>query len=279
MDIGLYSSSELQRLADTTNRSIGELKRRAEHVAFGWYRFEIHDSHARKVQAHAVRAVKNKLRLGCLSACSAHGIWTPPDREVHMLYHRKRRRPSPPHSSPIVQLHPTDRLGASAMSNIAESLEHVINYHSAETAMVVLESALNTRKISVDCVSGIIGRAPEHKARRLHKLQLTSQSGSETRVRHFLSSRKIRVRSQVYLPDIGRVDLLVGNSLIIECDSWEHHSQGVGYAKDRRRDAIAILRGYTVLRLSYWQIWHEWEQTQETILGVIRTRVHRRMPR
>lgn len=95
-------------------------------------------------------------------------------------------------------------------------------------------------------------------------------------MRNFLQSRQVSVQPQVFIPQLGRVDLLVGTSLIIECDSQEFHSQPLNVAEDRRRDQVALRLGYTVVRLSYRDVWFQWEKTQEYISNLLKKRVHRR---
>lgn len=65
---------------------------------------------------------------------------------------------------------------------------------------------------------------------------------------------------QARIPGVGHVDLLVGESQIIECDGEVHHS-GTQFRTDRARDLAARDLGYDVLRLSYEQIWVTWEET------------------
>ena len=72
---------------------------------------------------------------------------------------------------------------------------------------------------------------------------------------------------------------LVGDQLIIECDSNAHHSSQVAYENDRRRDLLARDLGYQTIRLSYSQIWEYWASTQQSLLQYIRHRVHRRRRR
>lgn len=96
-------------------------------------------------------------------------------------------------------------------------------------------------------------------------------------VRVMLSSRGVPVRPQVHVPGVGRVDLLVGESLIIECDSEEHHAGIID--KDRRRDMMARRLGYTVVRLSWQQVWCTWEETRAFLADLIRTRRHLMRPR
>ncbi|MFP3786321.1 hypothetical protein, partial [Burkholderia sp. SIMBA_024] len=49
----------------------------------------------------------------------------------------------------------------------------------------------------------------------------------------------ISVRTQVSIRDVGEVDFVVGERLIVEADGRENHERERERAKDLRRDAIA----------------------------------------
>lgn len=140
---------------------------------------------------------------------------------------------------------------------------------------MVLESSLNLKKVTPAAARRILEEGAGQKRRLLSHLDLGAGSGSETRVRFFLQKRRFPVRSQVFLPEVGYVDLLVGRSLVVECDSHAHHSDP---ENDRRRDMAARRSGYTVIRLSYAHIHVTWDRTQEFLLQVLRSRRHLRSP-
>lgn len=174
--------------------------------------------------------------------------------------------------------HRMTRLPAEPIVDLRTALIQVCSCTDAETALITLESALNQQLITEDDLPDLTTKAPIKNRKILARACSTAQSGSETRVRNFLQSNRVQVNTQVAIPSIGYVDLLVGESLIIECDSRAHHTSSADYHSDRVRDARATLLGYTVIRLSYEQIWNEWEQTQTYLLQVIRTGAHRRPP-
>lgn len=134
------------------------------------------------------------------------------------------------------------------------------------------------------------GRLPEAEARHLlnrlggrkrlagQYFTPQSQSGSETRVRLFFQRHRVPVRAQAVIPGVGHVDLLVGRSWIVEADSDAHHGARRDVMVDRHRDLTARELGYDTLRLSYEQIWHDWDRTREALLAHLRTRRHLRPP-
>lgn len=93
-------------------------------------------------------------------------------------------------------------------------------------------------------------------------------------IRLRLRAAGIHLRTQVVIPGVGRVDFLVGNRLVIEADSREHHLPK--YQVDRTRDRVATGLGYLVIRLTYEDVVHRWDVVFADIQSVIRRRWHRR---
>ena len=84
---------------------------------------------------------------------------------------------------------------------------------------------------------------------------------SATIIRLRLRARGIRLRSQVDIPGVGRVDFL-----IIEADSVEHHLPK--YQSDRTRDRVATAMGYLMIRLTYEDVVYHWDTALADILAV-----------
>ena len=85
----------------------------------------------------------------------------------------------------------------------------------------------------------------------------------------------VKVRAQVEIDGVGRVDLVVGDCLVVQCDRKRHHSNRYTYEQDRRRDLALRDLGFTVTQLSYKQIWDQWEATQQSLRRQIRRHEHR----
>ncbi|MEL4504695.1 DUF559 domain-containing protein [Luteococcus sp. H138] len=101
-----------------------------------------------------------------------------------------------------------------------------------------------------------------------------AESGTETFTRLRLRSRKVQLRTQVQIGEVGRVDLLVGERLIIEVDSKAHHTGEENYAKDRERDLELRALGYIVVRLTYEQVMFGWATVEQSLLAMIRRGDH-----
>ncbi|MFY9262268.1 MAG: DUF559 domain-containing protein [Actinomycetaceae bacterium] len=159
--------------------------------------------------------------------------------------------------------------------SLAEALAHVVECCDSETALIILESAVNHRMISLAQAQEISEQGKKGNRGIAKHLRAGAQSGSESRVRYFFQKNQVIVENQVLINEVGWVDLLVGEKLIIEFDSDAHHSARIDYLNDRNRDKAAIAAGYLVVRLSYPQIWYEWEETQEFLMELVRKNKHR----
>ncbi|MDO5619210.1 type IV toxin-antitoxin system AbiEi family antitoxin domain-containing protein [Kocuria sp.] len=268
MDLGIYSWSDLRELGMGRKQvnsllDSGALRR----LRKGWFA---------TVQAPVpvTRAVALGGTLGCLSGCEQHGIWTP-NRNLHVMLNPGVPVPCVNND---VEVHRLRVATHQPLAPVMDCLGEVVVRHDAETALIVIESAVEQGLINEPDVNDLIGIAPTCKRHALAHFTPGAGSGSETRVRYFLQQRRFKVRSQVHIPGVGHVDLLVGQSLIIECDSKQHHAPQERYRVDRVRDLAARDLGYNTMRLSYEQIWYTWPQTQRSLLAEVASGRHRRPP-
>lgn len=77
------------------------------------------------------------------------------------------------------------------------------------------------------------------------------------------------------VPTVGWIDLLVGNRLAIELDSRAHHTGEEDYERDRIRSRKLIPLGYLPMRLTYAQVFGDWETTYADIVATVRKGYHR----
>ncbi|QRV02109.1 hypothetical protein JTE88_08555 [Arcanobacterium phocisimile] len=234
-----------------------------------------------------ITAATHGFLIGCCTAANLWGLWMPDSKTPHFICPRNAQRVEK--RGMIIHralnghrqfgIHHPPSKAPHIICSLVEAVEQVVHYHDAETGLIILESALNKQKITLAAVDEIISYAQKRKQPILRRRISTAQSGSETRVRSFLQSLGVQVQPQVWLAGVGRVDLLVGKSLIIECDSTAFHSHPLNVVDDRRRDAQQTRLGYSFLRLSYHQVWDDWENTCSYIRAVLHTRKHLKPPR
>lgn len=261
---GVISTSELKNRGFSQkdiSRAI-ELGRFAR-IGRGWFARPDADG-------QAVRAIRAGGQLGCLSGLAARKLWVPRFQDLHVVY-GQGSRPAPRAG---IQFHPTDQpRQTQAVWPLLDCLQQVAHRHDAETALVTFESALNLRLATLTDLHLLLSTLPK-RTQRIGAFLGRAESGSETRVRYFLQRRNFSVRAQISIPGVGRVDLLVGDRLIVECDSDAHHRSKEAHQEDRRRDLAARDLGLDVVRLTYHQIWLDWPATQLSLLRLLRTRRH-----
>jgi very-short-patch-repair endonuclease len=85
----------------------------------------------------------------------------------------------------------------------------------------------------------------------------------------------IRDRPQARIDGVGRVDLLIGDRLVLELDGRGWHSSEEAFEEDRRRDLALLERGYLVIRVSYNQVMTQWDWIERVIRQLVALNEHR----
>lgn len=239
-------------------------------VRRGWFAVPDADS-------ECVSAVAAGGTLSCVSALRQHGVWLMPFTTLHIRVDPRHHRPRSPYRprGDAMRVHWLESAEAPShgRDSVGTALDVAIRCLGAEAAIVALDSALERRLITRAELQARFDGRPRH-ARLLSRADGTSQAGIETLVRVRLRSRGVRVRTQVTIRGVGRVDLLVGDRLIIETDGRQFHDDAAAFSRDRRCDLTAQALGYLVVRLSYRQITAEWPDVEAQLMRLIRRDEH-----
>ena len=240
----------------------GDLKR----VRPGWFACEQPDP-------AALAAVKAGGCVSCFSALRLHGVWVPEGKGEHVRLapHLRRREHRGRRCHPFGDQPPV----TSAVDSLEAALRCVLRCGSREDIVVVIDSILHGKRATRGEIRSWMEQAPASVRSLLDLTDSKAESGSESMVRCRLWSLQIATRIQVRVMQGTRVDLLIGDRLIIECDSKAHHTDAAAYESDRRRDRRLSARGFVVLRLSYRQIHDEWTAIEQDILAIVRRGGHR----
>ncbi|MCS5733014.1 type IV toxin-antitoxin system AbiEi family antitoxin domain-containing protein [Herbiconiux daphne] len=287
MEGGVASTVQLQ-LAGVSLSAIGRAIRSGEilRLRSGWV--GLPDG-----PPEVLRAVRVGGRLSCLSVLRHERLWCARDDRLHVRVANRATHLAAPHDRRVplgdperwgVVVHRSRRAyGLDEPVGPVDTLEwallHSIACQSKADAIVTLDSALNKNRISLTDLAFLLGELPPSYQRYLDLVDGTSQSGLETKARLGLHRYNIPYRTQVPISGAGRVDLLVGDRLVVELDGREFHSTNTAYDEDRRRDLALLEQGYLVVRLTYDQVMTEWGRVIALIRALVAREEHRWSPR
>lgn len=241
------------------------LRRGFGRVRSGWYAKPGADP-------AAVAAVAAGGALSCIQALNFPGVWQPHGQSgLHVRF----RRPTPhPHHVVDHRLHGTPRSVLQAVDPPEIALSCAVKCLAPADAVAVCDSLLREHILEPHDVLDALNLARSFGARIRPMIDPSAESGIESHLRVLLRSLQVSFRTQVLIRDVGRVDTLIGDRLVVEADGLEYHS--AEHAKqDRQRDMILHQLGFSVLRFSYWQILSQPDEVRATIQRAIHAREHR----
>lgn len=223
--------------------------------------------------AGLLRVLRDGFRPTCVTAARHHGLWTPSTRDLHVYRPRTREHPA-------FVLHGWHErwYGDDPVAPVVLLLRHAFHCLDPVAAAILCESALHRGVLGARDLDDLLTALPRRLDPVVTRLDRSAESGTETKVRLFFALKGAPVRPQVAIPGVGRVDMVVGRRWIIECDSREFHTGEDSYSRDRRRDLRATAAGYLVTRLTYHQVFWDWERTVLLLEQILRSRAHRRPP-
>lgn len=263
MDHGLLSTNDLpahgwDRRAIARGVEAGRILR----VRRGWYATPA-------TRPEVVTAARVGGRLTCLAALRVHGAWTLHPTGVHIRVSSGVRVQRPTD----VRLHWTPLRVGPGVDTIEEALECATSCADLRALIAVADSLANRRPLRVDRLRAVLNSSARGR-RVLDQLDPAAESGIETLLRLALRARRIRVRSQVVIPGVGRVDLLVGDRLVLEADGYQWHSDRVAFERDRDRDRELVRRGYIVIRPSYARVTADIQTVILAVADIVGRRDH-----
>ena len=255
---GVWRTAELIAAGKTAAEIRTAVARGVLHsVRRGWYAVEGADERV----LHAVRAGGVAT---CVTALEMLGVWVPETvRGAHVRFRGTGGcRPyggNPPLRGSVDDLETAVRCAARCVD--------------AETLVVLLDSIMHLRLASFEQLERLLAPAPQRVRILLHRTA-PAEAGTETMARVRLRRRGIRVRTQLQVTPDHRVDLVIGDRLILECDSRKFHGGWQKQMEDRLRDRELAALGYTVIRLTYEQVCFGWEAAEQDILAIVRANRH-----
>ncbi|MCD2443453.1 endonuclease domain-containing protein [Agromyces sp. SYSU K20354] len=247
----------------------------------------------------APREVLRAVRVGGVltgaSAARLHGLWMHSDPLLHVRVARTASRLRSPDVTPPQRGTPPGAVVSSRLDRAADgvcvhyrsdpplnsardplpiALAEMLSCAPAEHAIATIDSALASGQLTAPGLARMRELALPSRRALVDRASALSESGIESRVRLFLRRHNIAHRAQVEIDGVGRVDLLVGDRLVIEIDGSKFHT-GAEFESDRRRDFELAMRGYLVLRLSYRMVMDEWDTSAAGLRALVARGEHR----
>ncbi len=214
-------------------------------------------------------------RITCTSLARRRGWWMPEavGHELHLHLVPGSAGPGPGWPGVLHWTKPVDMVTQkSLVASIEDALAHIAVCQPFDTALVLWESAARREGLSADVLRRIpfVSRAARELAAEVTGL---ADSGLESLVVIPLRRSGLPVRQQVQLAG-HRVDALIGDRLVLQIDGYEFHSDSAQRTSDIAHDAELRLRGYTVIRLSYAQVVHDWPGVERVIRRAVAVGLH-----
>lgn len=231
------------------------------------------------VPAHDRDAVRLNGRVTCVTALKGLNLWVTA-RELHIAAApgSNAARSAPDHIRVHWKSWPGYEPASRSRDGVGAALLHMLSCVGADDAVVTLDSAVNSGTLTRSDLEALRGDAPASKRPLFDLVDPTAQSGLETRVRLAMRRRRVTMRTQVFIPGVGRVDTLIGDRLVVETDGDRWHGTKAARRVDYRRNLALFRQEYLLLRLDYAQVMDTWEQSEAVLMDCIRRGDHRWSP-
>jgi very-short-patch-repair endonuclease len=201
--------------------------------------------------------------LSCASAAVAHGLDViDPPRQVHVTIPRGRELPLGPGLVVHRRAVPAEAYATTLPRTAADCARCL----DERDALVVIDSVLRRGVAKAEVLAQLWGRGSADARRVVGSADGRSGSSGETCARFALARAGFTVEPQVFISQVGWVDLLVDGRLVVEVDGLAYHSDGRQFALDRRRDARLQLLGFLVVRFT----WLDAVRRPEYVVSVVR---------
>ncbi|MBB2976056.1 very-short-patch-repair endonuclease [Microbacterium endophyticum] len=225
--------------------------------------------------APILHALSHRAMLACSSAAHQFGLWMLEEdspESPHVWAHPDRQTTRPlACTCNCHREHPVGRFTLTTVSAL-QCLVQIASCCGPETFLCALESARRRGVLSSAELIELRRLVPRPVRVLVDFSRSDADSGLETLVRYRLHLLGIECLTQMRLPGVGIVDLIVGDRLIIEADGSTH--EGPARHRDRMRDAAALALGFVTVRLDTAMIVHDWPSAEAAILSALQLGLH-----
>lgn len=265
----MFTTAELRARGETVD-SVRDSIAASERfrIIKGWYGTD-------RTPQDAVLAMRMGGRLGCVSALRLHGAWVPPEHGVHVVFPTSasgRRSAGRERGASIVRHWSAkrDRTGSAfGVMPLDVAVMDALSCLPPHRLIAVLDSLLHQRLISRNRLEALILRGPRRVHHLIKHLEPRSESGIESIVRYLLAIAGIRTKIQVRVVGRDRVDIEVGDWLVIEADGRETHAKEAAFTSDRVRIVRLMRGGRIVLQFPFASIMYDFDTVVEVVIDVM----------
>lgn len=220
-------------------------------------------------------AVRAGGAVACVSELRHRGVWVLDLEVIHVRVPRNSSRLS--RTGESVHRHwdshePCDREGVHV--SLISALVQAFGCLDHRAWIASVDSAVHIGALHPHQLGELRARLPAAASQLLRLVDGSAESGLETIVRVIARELGFRVRTQVRVEGVGRVDLVIEEWIVVETDGTAFHDQALS-AKDRQRDARLVERGRTVLRPGYSLIVFDQSAVARQLIGAVST--HRKV--
>jgi very-short-patch-repair endonuclease len=207
-----------------------------------------------------------------VSAARLHGLWVIEDGRSHVWMGASGRRLG---TCTECCLHwSTGPLPAAALPSVPRTLLQIAHCRGEEEFFAALESALRQDLLAARQRRWLALKLPVRLRWLVDFARSDADSGLESIVRLRLHHRGIDVRTQVVFHGRRRVDLLLGDRLLVEIDGRQNHEGPSVRHRDLVRDAEAAIWGYETLRFDFAMLMHDWELVEAALIAKLEAGAH-----
>jgi very-short-patch-repair endonuclease len=213
----------------------------------------------------------------CATALAAAGVWVlDSDRHLHVAVKPTACQLRSPRDSRerlraqdvVIHWTLTDQVNRLTRS-LSESLLDYAACATPELLAATANSLLREHPRYKSQWTALRTRLPVRTQRLLRFVDGVCESGTEFVFWVRLRRLHARMRRQVRIEGVGRVDFLIGERLVIEIDGFDHHGGRDEFEADRHRDALLGAAGYRSLRFSHKLVFEKWSTVEAAVWAAV----------
>lgn len=140
------------------------------------------------------------------------------------------------------------------------------------SALVICESAVRLGQVGQEELLRLLpGNRNAPAAEVVRAVRMDADSPLEIIAQELFRRAGLHVQTQVRIPGVGRVDLLIEGFLIVELDGIQFHWTKETFVMDRRRGNVATCSGLPTLRYLHDDVVYRQDKVLAEVTGLLRS--------